>query len=64
MPDGVQSIMEVIINGRDLDALKEATRVAIQAAAQTPDLLRISAGNYGGRLGKTFIHSARIDLNV
>ncbi len=56
VPNGVQSIMEVIINGRDLDALKQATREAIHAAAKTPELLRISAGNYGGRLGKSFIH--------
>ena len=56
VPDGVGSIMEIIINGRDLEALKEATRRAIHAAAGTPDLIKISAGNYGGRLGKTFIH--------
>ena len=56
VPDGVNSIMEIIINGRDIDALKAATRNAIQAAAQTEGLLKISAGNYGGRLGKTFIH--------
>jgi formylmethanofuran--tetrahydromethanopterin N-formyltransferase len=56
VPDGVGSIMEIIINGRDLEALKEATRGAIHAAAGTPGLIKISAGNYGGRLGKTFIH--------
>lgn len=56
VPAGVNSIMEIIINGRDLDALKEATRRAILAAAETPGLMRISAGNYGGRLGKSFVH--------
>jgi len=56
VPDGVASIMEIIINGRDLDALKSATRKAIHAAADTPGLMRITAGNYGGRLGKSFIH--------
>lgn len=56
VPQGVNSIMEIIINGRDLAALQEATRRAIYAAAQTPGLLKISAGNYDGRLGKTFIH--------
>jgi formylmethanofuran--tetrahydromethanopterin N-formyltransferase len=48
--------MEIIINGRDLNALQNATRNAIRAAAETPGLLKISAGNYGGRLGKTFVH--------
>lgn len=56
VPAGCNSIMELIINGRDLEALKAATRAAIEAAAPTPGLMRISAGNYGGRLGKSFIH--------
>ena len=56
VPPGVGSIMELIVNGRDLAALQEATRRAIHAAADTPGLVRISAGNYGGRLGKSFIH--------
>ena len=56
MPAGVGSIMEIIMNGRDLEALQAGTRNAILAAATTPGLNKISAGNYGGRLGKTFIH--------
>ncbi|MGV3485581.1 MAG: formylmethanofuran--tetrahydromethanopterin N-formyltransferase, partial [Planctomycetaceae bacterium] len=56
VPDGVVSIQEIIINGRDLASLNLATAAAIRAAADTRDLVRISAGNYGGRLGKTFVH--------
>lgn len=56
VPEGVGSIMELIVDGRDLAALQEATRRAILAAAETPQLSRISAGNYGGRLGKSLIH--------
>jgi formylmethanofuran--tetrahydromethanopterin N-formyltransferase len=56
VPEGVVSIQEIIINGRDLSALNVATAAAIRAAANTKGLLRISAGNYGGRLGKTFVH--------
>lgn len=56
VPDGVGSIMEIILNGRDLEALRAGTRRAIHAASETPGLIKISAGNYGGRLGKTFIH--------
>ena len=56
VPEGVHSIMEIIMNGRDLEALQAATRNAILAAAETDGLIRIGAGNYGGRLGKTFIH--------
>ena len=56
VPEGCQSIMEIIINGRDLESLQQATKHAIHAAAKTEGLMRISAGNYGGRLGKSFIH--------
>jgi len=56
LPEGVASVMEVIINGRDLATIASATHRAIEAAVDTPGLVRISAGNYGGRLGKSFIY--------
>lgn len=56
VPAGVVSIQEIIINGRDLPTIAKATQAAIAASASTPDLLTISAGNYGGRLGKSFIY--------
>ncbi len=56
LPDGVASVQEIIINGPDLPSIAAATQAAIAACVETPDLLRISAGNYGGRLGKSFIY--------
>ena len=56
LPDGVVSVQEIIIDGPDLATLSAATQLAIQAAVNVPDLERISAGNYGGRLGKSFIY--------
>jgi len=56
VPEGVGSIMEIIINGHDLAAIVAATQAAIGAAVDTPGLMKISAGNYGGRLGKSFIY--------
>ena len=56
LSSGVDSIMEIIINGRDLDSISRATQAALAASASTPGLLRISAGNYGGKLGKSFIY--------
>ena len=56
VPEGVQSIMEIVINGGSLDAVAQATYAAIDAALPTPGLVRITAGNYGGRLGKSFIY--------
>lgn len=56
VPDGVNSIMEIIINGRDVKTVFDATQAVIRATVDSPGLLRISAGNYGGRLGKSFIY--------
>src|SRR5262245_36398048 len=56
LPEGVRSVMEIIINGHVLASISRATQAAIAASANTPGLLRISAGNYGGRLGKSSIY--------
>ena len=56
VPAGVGSIMEIIINGHDLPTIARATQAAIAASRDTPGLLKISGGNYGGRLGKSFIY--------
>jgi len=56
VPEGVRSISEIIINGCDLEAVRQATQAAIAASIETPGLVRISAGNYGGRLGKNFVY--------
>lgn len=56
LPAGVKSVMEIIINGRDLPSIIDATQAAIAASVDTPGLLRISAGNYNGKLGKSFIY--------
>jgi formylmethanofuran--tetrahydromethanopterin N-formyltransferase len=56
LPDDVNSVMEIIINGRDVATLVTATQAAIEACVDTPGLVRISAGNYDGKLGKSFIY--------
>ena len=56
VPAGVAAIQEIIINGRDLPTIAQATQAAIAACVETPGLAKISAGNYGGRLGKSFVY--------
>jgi len=56
VPAGVTSVQEIIINGRDLATIVKATQLAIAAAVETPGLVKISAGNYNGKLGKSFIY--------
>ncbi len=51
VPRGVNSVLEIVIDGVTAGKITEATRVGILAAC-IPGVLRITAGNYGGRLGK------------
>lgn len=55
LPDGITSVMEIIINGRDLATVSTATQAAIRAAATVAGVQTITAGNYGGRLGKSWV---------
>lgn len=56
VPEGVASIMEIIINGHDLDTVAKATYNALEATNCLAGLVKITAGNYDGRLGKSFIY--------
>ena len=56
LPEGVNSVMEIIMNGKDMRSIIIATQAAIEASRETKDLLMISAGNYNGKLGKSFIY--------
>jgi formylmethanofuran--tetrahydromethanopterin N-formyltransferase len=51
LPDGVGAVLEVVIDGLTPEAVGEAMRVGIHAACG-PGVVKISAGNYGGKLGK------------
>jgi len=56
VPDGVASIPEIVINGISLDVVKEAMKAAIENATDIEGILKISSGNYGGKLGKHKIY--------
>ena len=55
LPDGVNAVYEIVIDGLDLAAVETAMRVGIRAACR-PGVLRITAGNYGGKLGPHHFH--------
>jgi formylmethanofuran--tetrahydromethanopterin N-formyltransferase len=55
LPDGVNAVYEIVIDGVDLAAVEEATRVGVRAACK-PGVVQISAGNYGGSLGPFHLH--------
>ena len=52
VPDDVNYIPEIVINGVSMDAVKKAMRAGIAAARTVEGVVSISAGNYGGKLGK------------
>lgn len=54
VPEGVNSVLELIIDGLNLDAVVKAMRKGINAACR-PGVRAIAAGNYGGRLGQVKI---------
>jgi len=62
-PVGVNSVMEIVIDGLDEGAVREAMRVGAMAACQ-PGVVRISAGNYGGKLGPYTFHLHEIMRGV
>jgi formylmethanofuran--tetrahydromethanopterin N-formyltransferase len=55
LPDGAGAVYEIVIDGVDLAAVEEATRIGVRAACR-PGVLKITAGNYGGKLGPFHLH--------
>jgi formylmethanofuran--tetrahydromethanopterin N-formyltransferase len=52
VPEGVGYIAEIVYDGISLQAVKKATKVGIEAVLNIDGVVKISAGNYGGKLGK------------
>jgi len=56
VPEGVNYIPEIVINGTSLEAVKEAMKAGIRSIADVNGVVRVSAGNYGGKLGRHRIY--------
>ena len=56
VPEGIESIPEIVINATDEEATRNAMKAAMHAAAEVHGVKRISAGNYEGKLGKFKIY--------
>lgn len=55
LPNDVQAVYEIVIDGLELASIEQAMRDGIAAAASR-GVVRITAGNYGGNLGPHHIH--------
>ncbi|MFL5448946.1 MAG: formylmethanofuran--tetrahydromethanopterin N-formyltransferase [Gemmatimonadales bacterium] len=59
LPEEVNSVLEIVINGTDATAIASAMRLGIDAACRE-GVVAISAGNYGGKLGPHHFHLRKI----
>src|SRR4051812_22926050 len=55
LPDEVNAVLEIVVDGLDRAAIEASLRAGIDAAS-LPGVVEISAGNYGGKLGKHHFH--------
>ncbi|MDX2192110.1 MAG: formylmethanofuran--tetrahydromethanopterin N-formyltransferase [Gemmatimonadales bacterium] len=59
LPEGVNSVLEIVVNGVDAPSISAAMRIGILAACR-PGVVAISAGNYGGKLGPHHFHLRQV----
>jgi len=62
VPENVRYIPEIVINGVSMKAVKEAMKAGIEAALNVDGVVRISAGNYAGKLGEFKIYLRELFL--
>jgi formylmethanofuran--tetrahydromethanopterin N-formyltransferase len=55
LPDGVNAVLEIVVDGLDRGAIERALAAGIHAACRA-GVIEITAGNYGGKLGKHHFH--------
>ncbi len=55
LPAGVGCVYEIVIDGTNFDSVANAIKVGIESAVGA-GIVSISAGNYGGKLGKHHFH--------
>lgn len=59
LPDGVNAVLEIVLDGLSATAIHAAMRKGIDAACR-PGVKAITAGNYGGKLGPYHFHLREI----
>ena len=59
LPEGVNSVLEIVLDGLDASSIEAAMRLGIHAACRS-GVRAITAGNYGGKLGPHHFHLRKI----
>ena len=60
LPDSVNAVYEIVLDGLTLPAVEAAMWAGMLAACDCPGLNRLTAGNYGGKLGPHHIHLKKL----
>ncbi len=56
LPPNCHAVYEIVIDGLSFDSVQTAMKRGMHAASSSPGIVRITAGNYGGKLGKHHFH--------
>jgi len=62
LPDGVNAVLEIVVDGLERSSIERALAAGIGAACR-PGIVEITAGNYGGKLGKHHFHLHQLPLD-
>ena len=62
VPEGVESIPEIVFNALDVETIRKTMFQTINGIIDMDGLIKISAGNYGGKLGKFKIQLKELGL--
>lgn len=61
LKDGEQAVYEIVMDGLSESAIRSGMLAGLKAAAFSPGVMRISAGNYGGKLGPHHFHLHQLE---
>ncbi|RLG51934.1 MAG: formylmethanofuran--tetrahydromethanopterin N-formyltransferase [Thermoproteota archaeon] len=56
VPEQASAVYEIVFNAVSLDKIKEATKAGIEAATKVEGIIKISAVNFGGKLGPVKVY--------
>ncbi len=63
VPEGVNYIAELVFDGINVDVIKKALKAGIEAVLDIEGVTRVSAGNYGGKLGQYKVPFNELGIN-
>jgi formylmethanofuran--tetrahydromethanopterin N-formyltransferase len=56
LPEGTDAVYEIVIDGLSFESIQNSMKAGLHAAAGCEGVTLITAGNYGGKLGKHHFH--------